>query len=62
MGEEEETWPYRKPDPDEPWRYITPCCAAQPYSGDRTTKYTCHSCGESYDKDELVDLKYEGER
>lgn len=44
-----------KPDPDEPWRYETPCCGKQP-KGERST-WRCRGCGDSYQKDELVDKK-----
>lgn len=48
----------RKPDPDEPWRYVCAECGCQVY-GDRQTHngYECAGCGKWSKKAELVDRK-----
>lgn len=47
----------RKPDPDEPWRYVCPDCGGQ-VRGDGLM-YECkrEDCRETYDKNDLRDLK-----
>lgn len=47
----------RKPDPDEPWRYVCPNCGGQVYGRAKHTKYECSSCAVSWYRDELEDLR-----
>lgn len=48
----------RKPDPDEPFRYVCPQCDKQ-VNGSKSTidTYHCNHCPAAYDFDELYDLK-----
>lgn len=51
----------RKPDPDEPWRYVCPNCRRQVRGTKETTttKYRCPGCNETFTADELWDKKEE---
>lgn len=48
-----------KPDPDEPFRYVCPDCRTQVRGKISSGKYECNSCGEYFEKEELVDKKKE---
>jgi hypothetical protein len=50
----------RKPDPDEPWRYVCPDCRVQVFDKPSTAAGTfrCKSgCQERWDRSELYDRK-----
>lgn len=47
----------RKPDPDEPWRYVCPDCGGQPQRGRNADTFQCSTCNRAWDRDDLVDLK-----
>lgn len=47
-----------KPDPNEPWRYVTPCCRTQPHADPKLLHpYVCEGCGETYRVNQLYDQK-----
>jgi len=46
----------RKPDPQEPYRYVCPDCGGQVRGEQTSTNYYCRDCG-AFDLDELRDLK-----
>jgi ribosomal protein L37AE/L43A len=47
----------RRPDPDEPWRYLCPDC--EMHRLDNLSKGTvyCNNCKQRYDMSELIDKK-----
>lgn len=47
----------RKPDPDEPWRYVCPDCGGQVNGGDSSHGYRCTTCGVRHGPDQLYDRK-----
>lgn len=47
----------RKPDPDDPWRYVCPDCACQVHGRPNKLHYECTSCNRVWDADELFDKK-----
>lgn len=47
-----------RPDPKEPWRYVTPCCKALPHQAVSMVSYKCTECGKLYNEDELIDRRY----
>jgi DNA-directed RNA polymerase subunit RPC12/RpoP len=48
----------RKPDPEEPYRYVCPDCAAQVNSAtNNSERYYCHECGRFFDFEELYDKR-----
>ena len=46
-----------KPDPEEPWRYVSPCCRVQVSSYDSSMWYYCNNCMDGFKKDDLIDKK-----
>lgn len=46
----------RKPDPDEPWRYVCPDCHGQVTKG-KCHRYYCPPCMSSYTHVQLYDKK-----
>ena len=51
----------RKPDPDEPWRYVCPRCFNQVDGRDRAKHgYRCRSCNRMWPYEQLYDKKTEG--
>ncbi|WP_262174981.1 hypothetical protein [Haloarcula laminariae] len=49
----------RKPDSEEPYRYVCPECGRQVQGHERSTNYYCDDCG-AFDRDELIDQKRHG--
>lgn len=50
----------RKPDPDEPWRYVSPCCRKAVTGSDTSlVGFGCTKCGKVHRKQELYDKKYD---
>lgn len=47
----------RKPDPDEPWRYVCPRCELQVQGKPTSSKYRCDNCDEYWDGGQLRDLR-----
>lgn len=45
----------RKPDPDEPWRYVCPDCGGQVQADG--LQYDCTTCRGMWDRNDLRDLK-----
>lgn len=48
---------HRKPDPEEPWRYVSPCCDNQVNRNDWHQRFVCNRCKDRYEMWELIDQK-----
>lgn len=48
----------RKPDPDEPWRYVCPECGCQVTKGQASLWFKCWGCSETWEYKELWDQKH----
>jgi hypothetical protein len=46
----------RKPDSDEPWRFVCPDCGRQVRGERKSRRYYCRDCG-AFEKAELTDKR-----
>ena len=50
----------RKPDPDEPFRYVCPDCRSQVNGAQSSLAgYRCEHCQKTYSRSDLYDLKFD---